>query len=156
MMSDPTVPQPEANFMAAAEQAIASLQVQARDAADSAAVAKNAAYRAEATARRWRKLTVLLGVVIAMLVATAAVTGYFVNQNRNQADGLRQQAIASCEIGNDRAAGTVAALQQLVTLSEGGHPSTQIKKIGDQYIAFVKAHNKQRNCQQAYSPNAGG
>ena len=110
-MSDPTVPQPEANFMAAAEQAIASLQVQARDAADSAAVAKNAAYRAEATARRWRKLTVLLGVVIAMLVATAAVTGYFVNQNRNQADGLRQQAIASCEIGNDRAAGTMTTLQ---------------------------------------------
>src|ERR1700756_1888850 len=83
IMSDhPTVPQPEANFMAAAERAIENLQLEARSAADAAAVAKSAAYRAEASARRWRKLTLVLGFAIALLVATAAVTGYFVNQTR--------------------------------------------------------------------------
>lgn len=153
-MSDPTAPQPpaqpEANFITAAEKAIDDLRTLAGDAATAALLARKAANQAIAAAKKFR-IRVIAALVL--LVATASVTGYYVNQNHNQSDGLRQQTIASCQIGNDRAAGTVAAVDALIIVLEGPHPKANIKAIAEKLEANILMHNEPRNCQQAYKPN---
>lgn len=149
MSEHPTVPQPEANFIAAAEKAIDDLRSQAANASTAALIAKKAAAHAEATFKKWRRR---IGLILVLLIATASVTGYYVNQNRSQSDGLRQQAISSCQIGNDRAAGTVEAVDALITVLEGPHPKAAIKSIAVKLEADILKHNEPRNCQQAYTP----
>lgn len=152
-MSDPTVPQPpaqpEANYIAAAEKAIADLRTEASNAATAALIAKRAADRAVAAAKKFRIKVI---VAFILLVATTSVTGYYVNQNRSQSDELRQQAISSCQIGNDRAAGNVYAVDALISVLEGPHPKADIKAIAEKLEANILMHNEPRNCQQAYTP----
>jgi hypothetical protein len=135
----------ENNFLmqAAAEKAIADLQAQATAAAEAAATAKNAAESTARSAKRWKILTAVLAVVVLLC-------GYVTWQQHNSTNQLRQQAIASCEIGNDRAAGTVTALDELVILLEGPHPTADVQRRAAAYDTFVAQHNPQRNCQQAY------
>lgn len=140
------------NFLmqAAAEKAIADLQAQATAAQIAATQAKKSADQAAQTASRWRKLTVALGAAVAVLVVLA---GFGVRLYVSQGDAtnkLRAQAIASCQIGNDRASGTVTALDELVVLLEGPHPTADVKRRAAAYDAFVLSHNEPRNCPQAY------
>ena len=145
--------------MLAAEKAIKDLQDDAKAAAEAAEKAredarkaKEAADLAEKSAKRWRRLTVVLGLVIGLLIVAYGVGGYIVNQTRNNTDGLRKQAISSCQIGNDRAAGTVAALDQLITVLEGPHPTAKIRGIASDLERYILQHNAPRNCEQAYKP----
>lgn len=131
----------EFNFMQAAEKAI-------RDLRREVDMAKAAARKRTA----WN--VVLTGVVIVLL----AVSGLSVSLWAGQRDALsqfRQQAVNSCQIGNDRAAGTVTALSELVRLLEGPHPTAKVQKEAAAYDAYVLAHNQQRDCKKAYSSGAG-
>lgn len=160
-MSEENSPMPD-NMMAAVEhsvkslkETVASLQESAIESKTAATDAKLAADRAEKTAKRWRKLSILLGIVVAFLIGVSAVTGYFVNQTRNNTNGLREQSIQSCEIGNQRAAGTVAALDFLVGVLEGPNPTPTIKALAQRVEAQVLKDNKPRDCSQAYQPPSG-
>lgn len=102
MTNDPHDPgsKNEASFMLAAEAAIQELRSQADEAAEAAGKAKTAADSAEKSRKIWRRLTIVLGAVVALLVIGSGVTGYFVNQTRNNTNDLRKQAISSCQSGN--------------------------------------------------------
>lgn len=113
MSDNPHDPQhrDEASFMLAAESAITQLQLQADEAKTAAVESQNAAGRSEASAKRWKILSVVLGFFVALLIATASVTGYYVQQNRNVANGLRQVLSNSCQVGNDFRTGTTQIWQ---------------------------------------------
>ena len=113
---------PEVNFMLAAEKAINDLQKE---------VAKGR------TAARIRGAWT---VVLSIVVVAIGLLGF----------QLHSQAVDACKQGNARAGGTVVALNQLVTLLEGPHPTAHVKQVAAQYEAFVAQHNAPRNCQQAY------
>lgn len=125
---------PEAEYnrimAVAAEKAVADLRAEAK-AGREAAIAIRKAARIRAA---WN---ILLSIVV-------AATTYFGFQ-------LHSQAVRSCQTGNDRTAGTVVALDQLVNLLEGPTPKPAIKQIATQYEAFVASHNAPRDCTQAYS-----
>jgi cell division protein FtsB len=141
----------ESSYMMAAEKAIADLQVQVADTKNSAVAARKAAISASNSARRWQVLTVVLAVVVVLVAATSAFGVVLYFQQRDATNQLRNQAINSCEIGNDRAAGTVTALDELVKLLEGPHPTSDTKAKAKAYDDFVLSHNAQRNCPQAFS-----
>lgn len=151
MMSDTTPPN-EVSFVLAAEKAIEDLRFQAGEAATAATAAKKAAGRAETSARRWRRLTVVLGLVVTLSLALSGLGAYLWLQQKSATSQLRQQAITSCQIGNDRATGTVASMDQLITVLEGPAPKDNIKVIARNLEAYILAHNQQRNCPQAYTP----
>jgi hypothetical protein len=113
---------PEVNFAAAAEKAIADLKKE---------VDKG---------RKAARVRAAWNIVLSIVVVVIVLLGF----------QLHAQTIASCQTGNDRAAGTVAALDQLVTLLEGTHPTPAIQQVATNYEAFVATHNAQRNCQQVY------
>lgn len=105
-MSDTTPPSNEANFMAAAEKAIGDLQAQAKLAAAAAAQAKKSADRAETSAKRWRRLTVVLGVIILLLGGA-----YF---------QLHQQAVTSCHAGNSFRNSQTQVWEKFIDLATAG------------------------------------
>lgn len=174
----------ESKFMLAAEQAVKELQVQASSAAVQAEEAKKAADRAEKSAKRWKKLTIVLGFFIALSLVVGGVTGYYVNQARDNANSLRQQSIASCESGNNLRAQldqsltrqfaatnmvTETAIAQFITVLEGKSPKPEVVAIANALEAQIKhtADMSQkkfdknldkatapRNCTQAYSINS--
>lgn len=173
----------ESKFMLAAEQAVRDLQVQARDAAAAAVEAKKAATRADKSAKRWKKLTTVLAFFIVLCFGIAVVTGYYVNQTRNNANSLRQQSIASCESGNDLRVQlnqsltkqfaatnlvTEKAIAQFITVLEGKAPKPEVVAIATALEAQIKhsADMSQqqfkkdldkatapRDCAQAYTAN---
>jgi hypothetical protein len=105
-------PQDSSRMMAAVQKAItdlkaevARLQKAATDAKKSADAAKVAASTAEESAKKWKKVTRWLVAGVVVLLITAGISGYFVNQVRNNANQLRQQSITSCETGNQFRAG---------------------------------------------------
>lgn len=123
--------------------------------------------RLDISERRDRIRGILWVIITSLVIGLAVVTGISVSLLINQSDATAQnmqqtqqleiqqqrqhgQAVASCQIGNDRAAGTVAAIDELITLLEGKHPTPAIRKIAAKYEAFVLAHNAPRNCQAAY------
>lgn len=161
-MSEDTTPDTPDAMTAAVEHSfkelkanVAELSAAAAETKASAAEAKLAAASAEKTAGKWRRWSIIQSVVIVALVAVSAVTGYFVNQTRTNTDGLRQQSIQSCQIGNQRAAGTVAAVDFLVDTLEGPHPTAAIKALANSVKAQVLKDNEPRNCSQAYQAPAG-
>ena len=77
-------------------------------------------------------------------------------QQSNATSQLRQQAIASCQIGNDRAAGTVTALNDLILVLEGPKPTPQILAIAANLQQKILSSNQQRDCSKAYAPANGG
>lgn len=131
---------PDNYMQAAAEKAIRDLQSQVDYAQDSAQKAEASAARAESSAARWKKLTV--GTLTLAVVIAALGTWFYI--------GLRQQAVNSCRIGNDRAMGTVVVIDELVRLLEGPHPTAATKQKAAAYDAYVAAHNQQRNCAHVY------
>lgn len=183
MSDDPHAPENrgEASFMLAAETAIKELQSQATEAKTAAESAKNAADRAEKSARRWKKLTLVLAFFIALSLVVGGVSGYYVNQTRNQADGLRQQTIASCEARNQQQAQfnqlltrqfagsnrvTETAFSEFINVLEGKHPTPEIVAIANGLEARIKHSadttyatfktnldkaTQHRDCQQAYT-----
>lgn len=148
MSDDPHAPgnKGEASFMLAAELAITELRSQADEAATSAADAKEAAGRADKSASRWKKLTLVLAFFIVLSLTVGGVTGYFVSQTRTNADELRQQTITSCQSGNTFRTGQTeiqeknyalqaqlskansSLLAQLITVLANGSPA-RIKQI---------------------------
>lgn len=64
---------------------------------------------------------------------------------------LHQANINSCETGNEYRAGTVASLDQLVTILEGPDPSAKVQKIAATYKRDVQARNMPRDCAAAYA-----
>lgn len=130
------------NYVKAAEKAIGQLQQEVAAAQDSADRAEASASRAEAGASKWKKLTVgLLALVV--VVAGLGAGAVF---------GIRQQAINTCNVGNDRATGLVRALDEIVTLSQAAKkPTPAAKKLGAQYEAYVASVLPQRDCSRAYS-----
>lgn len=128
-------------MQAAAEKAIKDLQQQATDAKEAADVAKAAAERAETGAKRQRKLTILIGVLLIVVVAIGSWSFL----------GFRQQAVNSCGVGNDRAAATVTIMNRLVFLLEGPHPDAKTIAAASAYDKFVADHNKQRDCSRVYT-----
>lgn len=152
MPDDPHAPEhkDEASFMLAAETAIQQLQVQANEAKTAAEEAKDAADRSEKSAKRWKILTVVMSVIIALTLALSALGVNLWLEQRAATGQLQQASISSCEVGNDRAQGTVDALSQLVNILEGPNPTAAVKQVADNYTAFVLSHNRQRDCQTAY------
>lgn len=139
-------------MQAAAERAIADLQNKVTAAQDSAEQAKTSADSVARSANLWKKLTLVLGIVVLVLAVTV---GFGVKLYMNQQDAtakLRSQATAACETGNDRAAGTVTALDELVVLLEGSHPTAKVQQEAAAYEKFVAQHNAQRDCQSLHSP----
>lgn len=174
----------ESKFMLAAEKAVKDLQVQAKNTAALAAEAKKSADRSDASAKLWRRLTVLLGFFIVLSLIVGGVTAYYVNQTRNQSDSLRQQSISSCISGNQLrtqlnttlsgqfAASnqvTETAISEFITVLEGKTPKpeivaiataleAQIKNSADMtQVKFQAALNSAlalRDCSAAYTPSA--
>lgn len=69
---------------------------------------------------------------------------------------LHQANVNSCETGNQYRAGTVASLDQLVTLLEGPKPSARVQEVAAAYERDVAARNMPRNCAKVYAvPKAG-
>lgn len=187
MSDEPITPDENAepNFMAAAEQAINNLSAKAEEAATSAEAAEAAATRAEKSAKRWKKLTLVLAFFIALSLVVGGVTGYYVNQARDNANSLRQQSISSCIAGNDlrtqldqllakqgaaSSQVTETAIHEFIVVLEGKNPSKsvlaiaeslekQIKHSADTTQAeFKKALDKAttpRNCEQAFENTTG-
>lgn len=143
------------NMQAAAEKAISDLQRQVDDAKVAADAAKVSADAAAKSATRWKRLTVGLCAGLAVLAVVCAMGLRLFLDQQSATNSLRQQAVNSCMIGNDRAAGTVTALDELVMLLEGPNPTAATKKKAAAYDAFVLQHNQQRDCSKAYSPGAG-
>jgi hypothetical protein len=114
---------------AAAEKAIADLKTEVEKGREAAAAVRKAA-----------RIRMAWNAVLSIVVA-AMVLIYF---------QLHSQAVSSCQQGNDRASGTVVALDQLVNILEGPTPKPDIKQIATQYEAFVATHNAPRDCSQAY------
>lgn len=141
----------ESNFIQAAEKAIENLQLQVNTAAGAAENAKASAYSAAQTATLWKRLTIALSCAVVLLLVLAGFGVSLYMGQRNSTNALRQEAINACMTGNDRAAGTVTALDELVTLLEGSKPTAAVKSKAASYEAFVAQHNAPRNCQQAYS-----
>ena len=133
----------ESGFMLAAEKAIADLQAQVEETKAAAEQAKIDAVSVARSAKRWKILTVVL-----MLLVIS--TGYLWIGQRSATSQLRQQAVNSCVVGNERAAGVVTALNELVDLLEGPHPTAAIREEAAKYKVFVVQHNKTRNCPKAY------
>lgn len=135
---NPTTPN---NFMvAAAEKALSDLQNKADYATDAAARAEDSAARAESMASRWKKLTIgVLALVI--IVAGLGAWMFF---------GLRQQAVNSCKIGNDRATGTIVSMDELIKVLEGPKPKPQIVSLANNLENYIASHNQQRNCSSVY------
>lgn len=186
MSDDPTTPAAsEPNFMVAAELAISELQQKADAAANDAKTAKDAADRAEKSAKRWKILSLVLGFFVVLSLVTSGVSGYYVNQARNNANQLRQQSIASCESGNDLRTQlnqsltkqfaatnlvTETAIAQFITVLEGKNPKPEVVTIANELEAQIK-HSADmseqqfkkdldkattpRDCQQAYQNTTG-
>lgn len=131
---------PDNYMQAAAEKAIRDLQSQVNYAQDSALRAEASAARAEVSASRWKKLTV---GTIALVVLVGALGAYLFF-------GLRQQAVNSCKVGNDRSASAIVVIDELVKLLEGPHPTAETKKLAANYENYVAAHNQQRDCSNVY------
>ena len=133
---------PDNNFMrAAAEKAIRDLQQQADNAQRAATTAKAAADSAASLASRWRKVTVA-GLTVLVLLFGLGTWSFF---------SFRQATVHSCQVGNDRAQGTVVVIDELVKLLEGPHPTAKTIKEAADYEAYVAAHNQQRDCSRVYS-----
>lgn len=141
----------EPALRAAAEKAIQDLQRQVNATDAAANLAKKSADSVAKSAGRWKKLTIglLAGFVLLAGVLAFSVSLYL--GQRDNVNSLRQQAVNSCMIGNSRAAGTVTALNELVRLLEGPHPTADTRKKAAAYDAFVLSHNRQRDCRKAYS-----
>jgi negative regulator of sigma E activity len=137
--------------MIAAEAAITDLRSEAEEAKSAARSAKVNAESALRSAKRWQALTVVLGIVVVVLLAVSCFGVVLWYQQREATTQLKQQAISSCEIGNDRSAATIAVIDQLVTLLEGPSPSAAVQEKASEYEKFVNEHNVLRDCQQAYS-----
>jgi len=105
MMSDAPLPN-EPNFMAAAEKAVGDLQAQAHTAVTAATQAKESADRAETSAKRWRRLTVVLGIVILLLGGA-----YF---------QLHQQAVTNCHAGNNFRSSQTQVWEKFIDLATAG------------------------------------
>lgn len=131
---------PDNYMQAAAEKAIRDLQSQVNYAQDSALRAEASAARAEVSANRWKKLTV---GAIALVVLVAGLGAYLFF-------GLRQQAVNSCKVGNDRATSAIVVIDELVKLLEGPHPTAKTQAIAKDYENYVAAHNQQRDCSNVY------
>lgn len=159
-MSDhPTVPQPEANFMIAAEHAISVLQAQAAEAASNARAAKAAADRADASARKWKRLTVVLGFAIALLIVVAGVTGYFVNQTRINTNGLKVNAVSSCQTGNAYRTSQTKIWDELFNLSyaqQAPNKKSHVYAVQQEFLKYVHTTNAPRDCNAVISNNAAG
>lgn len=119
----------ESSFVTAAEKAIEALRNEVQDA------------RKAARKRTMWNIILSIVTVVTLAVASLGVVLFF---------QLHQQAVISCQAGNDRAAGTVTALNELVLLLEGPHPTVAVQKEAAAYNAYVLAHNSPRNCPQAY------
>jgi hypothetical protein len=113
---------PEANFMLAAEKAIADLQDEVK--------------KGRTAARRKTAWNIILSIVAAATILLGLQ--------------LHQQAVSSCQAGNDRATGTIVTIDRLTFLLEGPHPSAKVQKAAAEYEAYVAQHNAPRNCTQAY------
>lgn len=182
----------ETGFMLAAEQAINRLQVQADDAAAAAKVAANraaaseeSANRAEKSAKRWKKLTIVLTLFVVLTLALCGIgVNLWVNQ-RDTTNQLRQQIIASCQANNHQKADldkalaaeigvsssiTETAIAQLITVLEGKHPTSkvmalakalenqireQVHEVQVQYKQTLDKTNKPRNCASSFRNTIG-
>lgn len=126
-------PEAEAEYnrvmAAAAEKAISDLKAEVEEGRKAAAAVRKAA-----------RIRIAWNVVLSIVVAATTLLGF----------QLHSQAVSSCQQGNDRATGTVVALDQLVTILEGSKPTAQVRDLAAQYEAFVAQHNAPRNCSQAY------
>lgn len=131
-MSDTTPPN-EANFVLAAEKAIDDLRLQASMAAAAAVTAKNAADRAEKSAKRWKKLTVLLGVIILLLGGA-----YF---------QLHQQAVTSCHAGNSFRSNQTQVWEKFIDLATAGQKEDiRSQSIIHDLLAYVHQVDAPRVC----------
>jgi len=137
-------------MQAAAEKAIRDLQAQVNNAQEAADAAKKSADSVANSAKRWKILTLVLGFFVAVVLAVAGFGVSLYAAQNNATNTLRRQAVNSCMIGNDRARGTVIALDELVTLLEGPHPTAQVQQEAKTYEAFVLRNNAARDCNQAY------
>lgn len=145
------------NYMqAAAEKAINDLQQQVDNAQRAAEAAKNSADSVARSAALWKKLTVGLLVGFLLLGVVCGFGARLYLGQRDVTNNLRQQAVRACMIGNDRAAGTVTALNELVKLLEGPNPTADTQKKAAAYDAFVLSHNQQRDCTKEYPSSADG
>lgn len=134
--------------------AVVNLQAAATEAKADAETAKEAATEAKSEVKRWKFLTKILVAFMAIALAVSVLSVYNWAQNANATDQLRKQAITSCQIGNERAAGTVDAFNEFFKIAEGPHPTPKTVALVKNLEAYILAHNPQRNCNQAYNARA--
>jgi uncharacterized membrane protein YgcG len=133
------VSNPESNYMAAAEKAIADLEAYARTAAAAAVQAKESADRAERSAARWKKLTVVLGIVIVLLGGAFAQ--------------LHIQAIASCHAGNDFRTGQSNTWDKFISLATAGQKEdTRSQQIIANLENYVHQVDAPKSCNSIFLP----
>lgn len=150
----------ESKFMLAAEKSIrdlqdtvSDLQQAATEAKNDAHVAKDAADRASNSARTWRVLTIVLGIVVVITLAVSALSANLYFEQRNSTSQLRQQAISSCEAGNSRATAEVEVWDHILNeFLVSPHTSQQTKDFVHESEKFLANKLSQRNCTQAYAP----
>jgi len=97
-------------------------------------------------ANRWQKVSIIVGAVLILLL------GWVVwNQH--------QQAITSCQAGNDYRASQTQIWDELFTLSFGYKPpdkNSEAYKLDETFLAYVHKTNAPRSCASSWDVLSAG